>query len=447
MTSGQVMDQPSTRVAVIGAGPAGVYSVQRLLKAEQVAGVDVFERLATPYGLVRYGVAPDHGRTRSVTRTLAKILGDPRVRYYGNVEFGKDISRQELLCRYKAVLYATGASVDRPLDIPGVEISGSHGGARFVAWYNGHPDSLRDKFDLSIRSVVVIGGGNVALDIARILARRPTELRGTDMPDPVLQTLENSAVEDIHLVVRGPAERAKFTPVELRELGEMDGVQIRLAPEDVAVDPDPELHGKDTLRNLEILKGWAARGRVSAPRTIHLHFSTRPIRVLGAERVEGVVLRRSATPDRGDEEFTVDAGLVLRAIGYRPTRLREVPYDEDRGVVPNVAGRVTPVNDAGLAREFVAGWLKRGPSGVIGTNRFDAVETVTTLLDDLAGDTSEPPTLLPSVDQLLAARNVQVVDWEAWLRLEAWERDLGGDRGAESVKCCDPTSMLRAALG
>lgn len=435
----------SRRVAVVGAGPAGLFALQALAGSGQVPAVDVFDLLPAPYGLVRYGVAPDHVKTKSVIRVFERELQRPGVRFFGNVRFGVDLHRADLRRHYDAVVYATGARDDRELGLPGEHLPGSHGGAEFVSWYSGHPDAADRRFVLATDAAVVIGAGNVALDLVRILAKAGRDLEGTDMPPEVLAALGSSTITDLHLLARRAPEYAKFSPVELRELGGLADVQVVVDPADLPADDEAAAAaGRDAGHNLRTLRAWAAEPGPPRPRRIHLHFGAAPRRILGERRVTGIAVRRTGR-DGGVTEQVLPAGLVLRAIGYRAQELPGLPFDHDRAVIPNLGGRIL---DAGVPQpgEYVAGWLKRGPSGVIGTNRADAVETVGSLLADLPvlpagqGDTSAIP-------RLLRDRGVEVVTWEGWKRLEAREAAGGEARGCAAVKVNDWDALLAASRG
>ncbi len=444
---------PDLRVAVVGSGPAGVYATGALTRADGVS-VDVLDRLPAPYGLVRYGVAPDHVKMKSVDVALRKVLEQPSVRFLGNVEVGTDVTLAELRRHYDAVLFATGAAVDRRLGVPGEDLAGSFSATDFVAWYSGHPDAELDRFTLRARRVVVIGVGNVAVDVARVLSKTAAELSPTDVPGHVLDLLDASAVEEVTVVGRrGPAQ-AKFTTKELRELGE-------LANADVLVDAaDLELSETDaatveadrTLRaNLEVLREWSTRQPAGRPRRLRLRFWLRPVEVLGVDAVSGLRAERSRLDASGrllgtGETVDLPAEMVLRSVGYRAVPLPGLPFDERAGVVPHGSGRV--LTEAGpMVGVYVAGWIKRGPTGVIGTNKSDAAETVAALLADAPGLPRAPerdPAALPA---LLDARGVRSVPWTGWEAIDAAERDLGVARGCARVKIADRATLLQTAAG
>jgi ferredoxin--NADP+ reductase len=441
------------RVAVIGSGPGGAYAVGALTEHDGVQ-VDVIDRLPAPFGLVRYGVAPDHPKIRSISSTMSAMLEHPAVRFLGNVEVGVHLSLDDLRRHYDAVVFAIGAARDRRLRIPGEDLPGVFSARDFVAWYSGHPDAPIDRFSLRARTVAVIGAGNVALDVARILAKSVDELRQTDLPNHVLRVLESSRVEDIHVIARrGPAQ-AKFTTKELREMGELDNADIMVDPADLELDD----RSRESLtsapvprRNLDVLQGWAAREPAGRPRRVHMHFNLRPVEVLGADQVTGLRLEHTRLDASGNatstgQLSTLEAQMVLRSIGYRGLPLEGVPFDADSGVIPNDGGRVlrdgTPV--AGL---YVAGWIKRGPTGVIGTNKRDAHETITALLADsptLAKAPVRDPEALPA---LLAERGARVVTWQGWCAIDKAEVVLGQAEGRARIKIVDLEELLRAAAG
>jgi ferredoxin--NADP+ reductase len=425
------------RVAVVGSGPAGFYAAGALLTGG--AEVDMIERLPTPWGLVRLGVAPDHPKIKSVSRAFEKIALQDGFRFLGNVEVGRDLQHDELLELYDAVVYAVGAQTDRRMDIPGEDLAGSWPATEFVAWYNGHPDFQHLEFDLSAKRAVVIGNGNVAVDVARMLALTKDELDPTDTTDAAIDAIANAGIEEIVMIGRrGPAQAA-FTTPELIELGELAGA-------DVIVDA-ADLEGaepKDTNaeRNLEVLSEYAQREPQGKPRRIVLRFFRSPIAILGDERVTGIELVRNVLDDNEratptDETETLDCGIVFRSVGYRGVALPGVPFDDDRGTMPNEGGRVAE-------RVYAAGWIKRGPSGVIGTNKKDASETVALLLADLA----DAPRLRKTgddVDAFLVERGARPVIYQGWTAIDERERAAGEPLGRPRVKLCSWDELLAAA--
>ncbi len=439
------------RVAVIGSGPSGLYAADELSKHDAVS-VDVLDRLPCPYGLLRYGVAPDHLKMKSLEITLRKILERPRGRFLGGVELGVGVSVDELHGYYDAVVYATGSPVDRRLSIPGEDLPGSFSATEFVAWYCGHPEAEVDAFTLDARSVVVVGVGNVAVDVTRILAKTAQELHATDMPDHVLKVLGASAISDIHMVGRrGPAQ-AKFTTKELRELGELANADVVVDPAELVRDEASQVvvdTNKTVRRNLETLQEWSTRPLQGRPRRVHLRFLLAPVAVHGAGRVEAVELERTALDGAGGvtntgATVTLAAQLLLRSVGYRGLPLPGVPFDERSGVIPHVAGRVQ-CNGSVVAGEYVVGWIKRGPTGVIGTNKGDAKETVEQLLNDLDALARAPHREPDAIVTMLAQRGGGVVTWAGWQAIDAAEQALGAAAGRTRIKIADRQALLLAA--
>ncbi|HXQ00139.1 MAG TPA: FAD-dependent oxidoreductase [Solirubrobacteraceae bacterium] len=449
------------RIAVIGAGPAGFYTAGHLLKdGPETLEVDMFERLPTPWGLVRSGVAPDHPKIKSVTRIYEKTAAHPRFRFFGNVELGRDVSREELAEHYHAIVYATGSPADRPLGIPGEELPGSHPATDFVGWYNGHPDYTDHDFDLSATRAVVIGNGNVALDVARMLTLSHDELARTDIADHALELLDASSVSEITVVGRrGPAQAA-FTNPELLELGELEEADVVVDPEELeralaVEDPNADPTSK---RNVAVLREYAKRPLANKRKRIILRFLLSPLEFLGdGGGVRAATMARNALQATEDgrlravptgETESVEAGLVLRAIGYRGIALPGVPFDERSATIPNEDGRV--LGPAGvLPGEYAVGWIKRGPSGVIGTNKKDAQQTVNALLEDLASGTHlDPANPAPeSIERLLAERVPALVTYEGWSEIDRHEQALGEPHGRPRVKLTRIDELLRVAAG
>ncbi len=440
------------RVAVIGSGPSGIYAAQSLIKnAPEVGGVevDVIDRLPCPYGLVRYGVAPDHGKIKSITLALRKVLEEDGIRFLGNIDIGVDLSMAELHQHYDAIVMAYGAAIDRRLGIDGEELAGSFSATDFVAWYSGHPDTQIDQFTLDAKDVVVVGVGNVAVDVARILAKTHDDLRPTDLPDHVLDVLEASHVTDIHVLGRrGPAQ-AKFTTKELRELGELVNADIVVREDELVLDEASEAtiaSDANQRRNLDIMRAWAAEKPSGKPRRIHLRFLVRPTTIFGDSKVDGVEVERTALDGTGNVKGTgvletIPAQMVLRSVGYRGQGLDGLPFDERNGTIPHEAGRVLH-EGAPVPGEYVAGWIKRGPTGVIGTNKSDASETITSLIADAPGLTPAPIRDPQALLTLLAGRGVHVVDWEGWVGIDAAEIALGQAQGRERIKIADRDLLL-----
>lgn len=439
----------SLRVAIVGSGPAGIYAGNLLSQAVADAGrevaIDLFESLPAPYGLIRYGVSPDHPRIKGVVDSLHHMLHDGDIRFLGNIEVGRDISVDELRERYHAVILATGALRDAALPIPGIDLPGSYGAADFVCWYDGHPDVPRT-WPLDQESVAVIGNGNVALDVARVLAKLGEDMRTTDVPDNVLAGLEGSAVTDVHVFGRRGPSGIKFTPIELRELGEVRDLDIILDDEDFELDAAAVPATNQVKVMLRIMNSWREREVGRASRRLHLHFWHTPVAVLGEQRVTGLRFERTRPGADGALERTgefreYEVGAVYRAIGYYGTRVAGAPFDEVRGVVPNVGGRVA--DEPGL---YATGWVKRGPVGLIGSTKSDALETIGHVVADAqAGLLSAP--VDDDVLDLLTSRGVQHTDWSGWLELDAHERTLGQTHRhpRERVKVVDRDEQVAVA--
>jgi ferredoxin--NADP+ reductase len=443
----------SLRIAIVGSGPSAFYAAGYLLDHAPDAEIDMIERLPTPYGLVRGGVAPDHAKIKNVTKVYDKIAENPRFRFLGGVEFGRDLTLDDICAHYHAVLYATGAQTDRRLGIPGEDLPGSYPATAFVGWYNGHPDYADEHFDLTATAAAVIGNGNVAMDVARILSSTPDLLATTDISDEALAALRESRVRTVYIVGRRAAAQAAFTNAEIKELGELPGVTIEIAPEEAALDPlSAEALAAQPDRvaegNLKVLAAYAARGAdATAPRRIVIRFLLSPVEIVGGERVEALRVVRNRLVSGGDgslraqatdETETIPVGLVFRSIGYKGVALRDVPFDARSGVIPNRGGRVIDpsAGDLPAIGQYCAGWIKRGPSGVIGTNKPDAIETADLLLADAqAGVLFSPsePTRA-AVDAVLAARGVDVVSYSDWQALDADERAHGEPGGRPRVK-------------
>jgi ferredoxin--NADP+ reductase len=441
------------RVVVVGSGPAGLYAADELSTHPGVS-VDVLDRLPCPYGLLRYGVAPDHLKMKSLEVGLGRILERPTVRFLGGVELGRTVTVEDLREHYDAVVYATGSPIDRRLGIPGEGLPGSFSATEFVAWYSGHPDAAVDAFTLDARTVAVIGVGNVAVDVTRILAKSTAELRATDMPEHVLDVLDASSITDIHMVGRRGPVQAKFTTKELRELGELANADVVVRPNELVLDAASEAllkSDKALRRNLDLLEEWARRPLEGRPRRIHLRFLLAPTRVLGGGRVEGLELGRMALDGTGGaaptgETVVLSAQMLLRSVGYRGVPLPGVPFDSSAGVIPHVDGRVQRGGRDAVG-EYVVGWIKRGPSGVIGTNRPDAKETVGWLLGDLPSLPRAPIRDPDAVVELLAERGARVVTKYGWEAIRAAEEAVGLAAGRTRVKIADREQLIAAAAG
>jgi NADPH-dependent glutamate synthase beta subunit-like oxidoreductase len=447
-------DRP-LRVAVVGAGPAGIYAAEALTRQDDVpVAVDLIDRLPTPFGLVRHGIAPDHPKMRAIRDTLHRTLDHPLVRFVGNVDVGIDIPLDDLRAHVDAVIYTYGASIDRHLGIPGEELPGSLAATDLVAWYTGHPDADRKRVEAAltgVRSVVVVGVGNVALDVARVLARTADELEPTDMPQHVLDALAAVPVEHITVLGRrGPAQ-ATFTTQELRELGELDAATVLVDAADLELDPGAEERAaadRNVTRNLAVLRGWADHVPEPDRIRLNLRFFGRPVRLLGEDRVTGVEVERTAVDADGRAMGTgeldlLPADLVVRSVGYRGTPLPGLPVDERSGTVPNEAGRVLRDGQPSPG-EYVAGWIKRGPSGVVGTNKHDARETVAALLADAADGGLRTGGPAGDLVQELVERGAAPVLLDDWRAIDAAEVALGAAHGRARTTLHERESLLAA---
>ena len=454
------MSQP-LRVAVVGAGPAGIYAADILCKSDPGVSVDIFDRLPTPYGLIRYGVAPDHPRIKQIIVALHQVMTNPRIAFFGNVHVGVDVKLDELRRFYDAIVIATGAERDKALALPGVDLPGSHGAADFVSFYDAHPDRER-AWDLTgVTSVAVLGVGNVALDVSRILARTGDELLYTEIPEHVHAVLKASTVTDVHMFARrGPAQ-AKFTPVELRDIDRSANVQAVVDPAGMDFDEASEkaLAGSKSLRMVvDVLSEWALREPRPGPhRRIHIHFLQNPVAILGSDRVTGLRTERQVLNGDGSVsgtgEFTDwDVQAVYRAVGYRSEPLAELPWDTAANVLPNAAGRVLDDDGERVPGIYATGWVKRGPVGLIGSTKSDAAETVANLLADVPGLPPAPERDRAAMREWLQAKGLPVTDFAGWDRLDAHERALGDAATAagaplarERIKVISREEMTRIA--
>lgn len=444
------------RVAVIGSGPAGIYTADALTRQnrEHVA-VDVLDRLPTPYGLVRYGVAPDHTKIKGVARALRTVLEHPRVRFLGGVEYGRHIGLDDLRGAYHAVVFATGAPTDRRMGVPGEDLPGSVAATDFVNWYCGHPDTEVERFLLDAEEAAVVGAGNVALDVARMLAKSADELRATDVPQPMLDVLAASKVRRISVLARRGPLQAKFTAPELRDFGGLANADAVVDPAEVDIDPNGEemLGAARAARtNLGYLKEWAERGPTGRAREVRFRFWRRPLELNGSERVRSLTVERTGLDADGrlygtGETEEVPAGMVFRSIGYRGVPLPDLPFDEEGATVPHSEGRVVDASGERLPGAYVAGWIKRGATGVIGTNKSDAAGTVRSLTDDAdrlraGGAPAEEP------DALLERSGAEVNDYSGWLAIDAAEAALADRLGrGDRVKLLGWEEFRRAARG
>jgi ferredoxin/flavodoxin---NADP+ reductase len=450
------------RIAIVGAGPSGFYAAEHILKHQEThALVDLFDRLPTPFGLVRGGVAPDHPKIKSVIRVYEKTAAREGFRFFGNVKVGQDIEVEDLERHYHAIVYTVGCETDRQLGIPGEDLAGSHAATAFVGWYNAHPDYCDERFDLSCERAVVIGNGNVAMDVARMLALTDHELRQTDTADHAIEALDRSGIREIVVLGRrGPAQAA-FTNPEIKELGEMEDADVVVDPAEVELDPASRAYiesdeaDKTSRVNVEIVHEFSRREPSGKGRRIVLRFLRSPVEIRGEGRVESIVIGRNELVEEGGalrardtgEREELECGLVLRSVGYTGVPIEGVPFDERRGLILNEGGRVLDSHDAGhRVGHYTAGWIKRGPSGVIGTNKKDALETVQHLLADVAeGKLLQPEGPEPdAVEALLQERGVRYVSFEDWEAIDRAEVGRGEPHGRPRVKFVRVEEMLEA---
>ncbi len=451
------------RVAIVGAGPAGAFAAASLLRAAGDVEIDLFERLPTPWGLLRGGVAPDHQEIKRLEDTFDRQTLGRGCRFLGNVEVGPDLSHADLMGHYTAVVYATGAQTDKSLGIPGEDLPGSWAATEFVAWYNGHPDYRHLEFDLSAERAVVIGNGNVAADVTRMLTLSADELERTDVADHALEALRDSRIEEVVVLGRrGPAQAA-FTSAELRELGHLDGVDLRVDGADVELDAVSREwlaeEGTFTARkNVELLRDFAARPALpDARRRIELRFLRSPVAIRGSGGVTAIDVRRNeivraddgalrARPV-GEDVETIECGLVLRSVGYRAVPLPDVPFDERSFVLPNERGRVLSPDGEPLPGVYSVGWIKRGPTGILGTNKRDAEETVRCLVEDLRAGALSPPAnpAREQIDELLAERKSDLVTVDGWRAIDAHELERGQSEKRPRVKLASREELLALA--
>jgi ferredoxin--NADP+ reductase len=453
-------EQRPLRVAIIGAGPSGFYAAGSLLQQDRVhVLVDMYDRLPTPFGLVRYGVAPDHQKIKSVTKVYDRTASDPRFRFFGNIDFGTDLTHADLRQYYDQIIYAVGAQSDRKLNIPGEELHGSLSATEFVAWYNGHPDFVDLDVNLDCTSAIVIGVGNVAMDVARILAKTVDELRTTDIADHALEELAKSKITDIYILSRrGPAQ-VKFTPAEIKEFGELAAAEPVVDADDLQLDPlsDQEIADDPAVqKDIAILKEFAEQPPLGKPRRVHFHFLSSPVELIGdaGGRVQSIRIERNELRPNSEgylnahgtgQYYTLPACLVLRSVGYKGIALEDVPYDTRTGTIPNVEGRVIdPATGQPLTGEYVVGWAKRGPSGIIGTNKPDAAETAERALSDVPSLTPAPEDDPAAIEGLLEERKLNFVTIEGWRILDQLELTNGIALGKPRVKFTRIQDMLNA---
>ncbi|MGM7645409.1 MULTISPECIES: FAD-dependent oxidoreductase [Nocardia] len=447
------------RIAIVGAGPAGIYAADALMKSDAEVSIDLYERMPAPFGLIRYGVAPDHPRIKGIITALHKVLDKDQVRLLGNIDYGTDITLDDLRQFYDAVIFSTGANADRALPIPGIDLDGSYGAADFVSWYDGHPDVPRS-WPLDAEKVAVLGVGNVALDVARVLAKTGDELLPTEIPPNVYKGLKENKAVEVHVFGRrGPAQ-AKFTPLELRELDHSPTIEVIVDPEDIDYDEGSEAarrNSKQVDMVANTLEQWAIRDQGNRPHKLFLHFFESPAEIVGDEngRVVGLKTERTQLDGTGNVKGTGefkqwDVQAVYRAVGYLSQNINQLPFDDQAGTVPNEAGRVIADESAeGNARfmpaTYVTGWIKRGPVGLIGHTKGDANETIACLLDDAKNFTPAPKPELDAVTEFLEGKGIPFTTWAGWYRLDAHERALGEPEGRERVKVVEREDMLRAS--
>jgi ferredoxin--NADP+ reductase len=453
-------EETPLRVAIVGAGPSGFYAAEHILKDSDLhAQVDLFDRLPTPYGLVRGGVAPDHPKIKSVIRVYEKTAAREGFRFFGNVKIGHDVEVEELERLYHAIVFTVGCETDRQLGIPGEDLPGSHAATSFVGWYNAHPDYADREFDLSCERAVVIGNGNVAMDVARMLALTDHELRQTDTADHAIEALDRKQIREIVVLGRrGPAQAA-FTNPEIKELGEMEDADVVVDPQEVELDPASQAYlesddaDKTTKVNVETLKEFSQRQPQGKKQRIVLRFLASPVEIKGDGKVESIVIGRNELVEEGGtlrakdtgEREELECGLVLRSVGYTGIPIEGVPFDERRGLILNQGGRILDSHDAGhKTGHYTAGWIKRGPSGVIGTNKKDALETVQNLFEDVEGEKLlSPENPDPAaVEDLLRERSIRYITFEDWQAIDQAEVGRGEPHGRPRVKFVRVEEML-----
>jgi ferredoxin--NADP+ reductase len=444
------------RLAIVGAGPAGIYAADLIIKSELRdfdVSIDLFDLLPAPYGLVRYGVAPDHPRIKGIIRALYEVLDRGDIRFFGNVEYGKDITLDDLKTHYNAVIFSTGAVKDATLNIPGIELDGSFGAAAFVNWYDAHPDFERS-WDLSAKEIAVLGNGNVALDVARVLSKPAEAMLSTDIPDNVYQGLVASQATDVHVFGRrGPAQ-VKFSPLELREAVHIEGVDTIVYEEDFQYDEgsqkaiDSNNQTRVMVKTLEELRSNEITG---AKRRLHLHFFSAPVEILDKDgKVSGIKIERTKLDGTGNvkptgefREFPIQA--VYRAVGYFGSELSEVPFNEKAGIIPNEKGRVLDTDGKHIQGVYATGWIKRGPVGLIGHTKSDAIETIAQVIEDKSNWWQPASPSEDSITELLTSRDIDFVGWPEWLRIDAEEKRLGEAQERERIKLVEREDFLTVA--
>jgi ferredoxin--NADP+ reductase len=445
------------RLAIVGAGPAGIYAADILQKYERAfdVSIDLFDRLPAPYGLVRYGVAPDHPRIKGIINALRDVLDSGGIRIFGNVNFGTDITLADLKRHYHAVIFSTGAIRDADLDIPGIDLTGSYGAADFVSWYDGHPDVPRD-WPLEAKEVAVVGNGNVALDVARMLAKHADDLLPTEIPDNVYQGLKSSPVTDVHVFGRRGPMQVKFTPLELRELGELNDVDMIVHDEDFNYD-DASKSAVESNKQIfvidKIFRTWREAEVGTASRRLHLHFFANPIEVVGTDGAVSAFRYERTEPDgaggvRGTGEIReIAIQAIYRAVGYFGSPLKGIPFDDRHGIIPNNEGQVLDDNNDVVPGVYATGWIKRGPVGLIGHTKSDAMETIARLVKGQASWWSPAEPDEDSVPAFLESRGVVFTNLDGWHYLDDYEKSLGAPHGRERIKVVDRDEMLRVSAG
>jgi ferredoxin/flavodoxin---NADP+ reductase len=429
-------------LAILGAGPAGLYAARAAAASGRFTGIDVIEALPAPYGLVRYGVAPDHPETKRVTNLFDRVFDSGHVRFLGNVTVGRDITHSALMAHYDAVVYATGVSGERRLSVPGADLPGSVSSADFVSWYSGHPDAEPCPSLSSVRRAVVVGGGNVALDVARLLVSPHQVLRATDMPDDVLDAFLAADVREVHVVVRrGPGE-TRYSPIVLREFAELPGIALKADRRDVEAAEATAGMSRASLDNLEVFRSWSNRTDGVSVRSVQFHFWTNPTQIVGGTEVQGVHALAN-TPGSAARELKIPADLVVHCVGFSATGPNWLPMSKTAEGVENLRGRVRSSEGTQVPGVYVTGWLKRGPSGTIASNRTDAEETVACLLEDLEGLRGR--TQRKDMLDVLTAAGIRVVSWSGWRAIQEDERAAGQGRGAVTAKLHSRDLMVAAA--
>jgi ferredoxin--NADP+ reductase len=443
------------RVAIVGAGPSGFYATEALFKSGHVVHVDLIERLPAPFGLVRHGVAPDHPKLKEAIQVYDRLARTPGVRFLGNVMVGRDVSVEELQAAYHAVIFACGAETDRRLGVPGEDLAGSYTATEFVGWYNGHPEFRNREFDLDQEVAVIIGQGNVAADVCRILAKTVDELKHTDITEYALDALSRSRVREIYVVGRrGPAQ-AKFTAKELRELGELNDAEPVIDPAELELNPESlaefeERRGAGAKKNYEIMQGFAAQPPSGRSRRILFRFLLSPVEIQGNGHVERLVFERNRlvggpyeqTARGTGDRVEIAAGLVFRSIGYKGVPIPGVPFDERQGIFPSSEGRIVDQTGVPIPSLYASGWIKRGPTGIIGTNKPDSVATVASVLADLPSLDSGPKPGAEGLTSLLSGRGPRVVSYDDWLAIDQAEVTRGAPMGKPREKFARIEEML-----